>query len=290
MMRSRLNDILLDIIRCPETGSKLRFDGTSLYSDTGKVYLIQNKIPLLLSETESNIHYVTHYNKDAEEFDYFEEFDCKATEDDVNRLRQMILTEVPNNVKNILDVGSGGAWLAREMIAKRTPITSMDISFANVEKALKYNESDYHTGIVGDALNPPFKEKSFDCIVSSEVIEHTEDPKRFIQSLLPLLTDQGKLIISTPYKEKIIYDLCIHCNKKTPRNAHLHSFDEKKLADLSPKGFNAEHIIFGNKAMHLGRAYVITRYLSKSLWKLLDGMANSIIKKPGHIIVIYSRA
>ena len=69
--------------------------------------------------------------------------------------------------------------------------------------------------------------ESFDIIVASEIIEHVYDPKMFIDCLLDILKPSGKIIITTPYNEKIPLSLCVHCNQLTPGNAHLHSFNEK---------------------------------------------------------------
>ncbi|RKY97102.1 MAG: hypothetical protein DRQ13_05125, partial [Ignavibacteriae bacterium] len=101
----------------------------------------------------------------------------------------------------------------------------------------------------------------------------------------------GQLIITTPYKEKITYYLCIHCNKKTPINAHLHSFDEIKLEglysgdDLEEFNYNT----FGNKLLIFLRTYSILQFFPFWFWKLKDNFANLIFKKPIHIICVYKK-
>jgi hypothetical protein len=46
----------------------------------------------------------------------------------------------------------------------------------------------------------------------------------------------GRVLISTPYRERIRYVLCIHCNQPTPIHAHLNSFDEHRLASYLRQG------------------------------------------------------
>ena len=144
-----------------------------------------------------------------------------------------------------------------------------------------------HYGIVGDGLNPPFPEDTFDCVIAAEVIEHTIDPDDFANKLFSLVKPGGKLIISTPYKEKIQYYLCVHCNKPTPKNAHLHSFDENRLRSLIPTGelSSIRHFTFLNKALTVMRAGKVLRFLPFGLWKIADSIANLLINKRSGIII-----
>ena len=44
-------DFLLEVVRCPRTGQKLRADGGRLVTEDGKfAYRIENGIPVLLAE------------------------------------------------------------------------------------------------------------------------------------------------------------------------------------------------------------------------------------------------
>lgn len=233
------------------------------------------------------MNYIDHYKKDAEIFDYFEERKCKATEHDERRLREYILSLIPKNSELILDAGSGSGWAAEKLIKKNRKVVSMDLSHTNVSRISKNIESGSHFGIAGDGLRPPFKKNTFDCITASEVIEHVINPEGLAKSLFNILKPGGKLIISTPYKEKIQYYMCVHCSKPTPKNAHLHSFDEKRLTNLIKKRnlISSKVHIFGNKALHLLRTYIILSPLPFQLWRQADMAANMILPKQEHIIV-----
>ena len=148
-----------------------------------------------------------------------------------------------------------------------------------------------HFGIAADSFHLPFNDHSFDCIIASEIIEHVIEPKDFIKELFRVVKSGGSLIITTPYKEKILYYLCIHCNKKTPANAHIHSFDEKKLASLY-SGSDLESFkyeTFGNKLLLYLRTYVILQFFPFWMWKIKDRFANWIYNKPVHIICVYKK-
>ncbi len=238
----------------------------------------------------SEFNYIDHYKKDANYFDYFEERKG-ATAHDERRVREYLFSKVGKNVKSILDVGCGRAWVAKHYLPKSVNVYSLDISTTNPAKAVKLYPSEKHFAIAADSFNLPFADGSFDCVIASEIIEHVVDPTKFINELFRVVKKGGQLIITTPYKEKIIYHLCIHCNKKTPANAHLHSFDEKKLEGLF-SGDDLEEFnysTFGNKLLIFLRTYSILQFFPFWLWKVKDKFANFIFNKPIHIICVYKK-
>lgn len=238
----------------------------------------------------SDFNYIEHYKKDATDFDYFEERKG-ATAHDERRVREFIISKVEKNVKSILDVGCGRAWVADYFLPQGVKVFSLDISVTNPAKAVKLHPSENHFAITADSFHLPFDDNSFDCVIASEIIEHVVDPEEFAKELFRVVNKGGKLIITTPYKEKIIYYLCIHCNKKTPAHAHIHSFDEKKLEglysgeDLEKFGYET----FGNKLLIFLRTYSILQFFPFGLWKLKDKFANLIFNKPIHIIGVYKK-
>ena len=238
----------------------------------------------------SDFNYIEHYKKDATDFYYFEERKG-ATAHDERRVREYIISKVSISVGSVLDVGCGRAWVAEHYLPKGVNVYSLDISPTNPAEAVKFYPSKNHFAIAADSFHLPFKDGLFDCVIASEIIEHIVDPDKFINELFRVVKKGGQLIITTPYKEKIIYYLCIHCNKKTPVNAHLHSFDEKKLERLYPgddlEKFSCE--TFGNKLLIFLRTYSILQLFPFWLWKVKDKFANLIFNKPIHIICVYKK-
>jgi ubiquinone/menaquinone biosynthesis C-methylase UbiE len=237
-----------------------------------------------------NFDYINHYKIDADEFDYFEER-TGATEHDERRVHQFIISTVSKNNISILDVGCGNAWVADYYTEKGIRVVSFDISHKNTKKALEKVISEKHSAAVGDSFKLPFKECSIDTVIASEIIEHVIDPKEFVNELFRVVKPGGKLIITTPYKEKLKYYLCIHCNKKTPIHAHIHSFDELKLINLLQSDCQSEVSwkTFGNKLLIFARTYVVLEYFPFKLWKFVDAIFNMIYKVPVHIIVEYKK-
>ena len=287
---------ILNILCCPECKNSIEDDSGKLNCSSCDVYYsVQEGVPQLVSvgntDNEYGMDYIDHYRQDAEIFDYFEERECKATEHEERRVREYLRSLIPKGKNRILDVGSGGAWAAKELAPDSDFFISFDLADKNVRKALEKFPHENHYGVVGDSLKLPFVKNVFDVIIASEIIEHIVDPRLFVDGLLQILKPGGMLIISTPYKEKITYSQCIHCNKMTPKNAHLHSFDEEILNELSDKNLtkSSRYFIFGNKGLNVLRTHVFLSFLPLTLWKLIDRMANVIVNKPAHIIMQYRR-
>lgn len=284
---------LLEILYNPYTGAKLREESDNLLLDTNNAaFPVQGDVPLFLDAqdekiSEQDFHYINHYTIDAEVFDYYRDRNDKLEQVSVSLLRRRIIRQIPRNTRFLLDVGCGCAYIAKHFINSGTRVVSLDVAQANVEKALKKYPSDNHAAVVADVFALPFKENTFDCIVASEIIEHTVDPHAFVEALKRVLKPGGTLIISTPYKEKIEYSLCIHCNCKTPKNAHLHSFDKKNMSSLhSTSGLEVERItLVGNKLLLMSRMAILLDKMGYRLWKAIDGIFNVILPKAQHFII-----
>jgi 2-polyprenyl-3-methyl-5-hydroxy-6-metoxy-1,4-benzoquinol methylase len=235
--------------------------------------------------------HITHYRLDAELFDYFDE-GTGATREFSRRLRDYVLSLCDMKPgSRILDVGSGSGWVARQLVAKGRKVVSVDLSQRNLERIKSTMSRENADFVLADAYHLPFRKGLFDLVVVSEVLEHLNSPAACLREFERILAPGGRVIASTPYKEKIQYYLCIHCNKKTPANAHLHSFDEHSLASLfrSQNFSRIRFQKFGNKVMLFARIYYLLRFLPFGLWKALDHIVNVILPVPVYIAAIAER-
>lgn len=281
----------LALLRSPDGNALLERDGELLDAVTGIAYPITGGIPDLRPKQEkpaTEFDYQSHYQIDAEQFDYFEEHTGEHAHED-RRVHEAILSFMPDHADRILDVGCGNAWVAEEFVKRGRFVCSMDISTGNPEQAVRKFPSSDHVGLVADAFHLPVKDGSFDAIIASEIIEHTVDPRGFVHSLYAALAPGGRLIISTPYKEKLRYTLCIHCNQATPYHSHIQSFDEQKLVSYAPSGAKTEWLTFGNKALFHLRTHPLMKHLPYKAWLAADKLANKAVDKRGHIVVVYEK-
>ena len=285
--RSNMTDII-----CPKCKGILNINEAKLVcKDCKQIYPIEDGIPVLLHDAIKNdlvTNYIDHYKQDAKSFDYYRKKDPQLAHD-MKRLAQVITHKIPSDAVRILDVGAGSNWVAKFMIPKRKEVYAVDISHDNIKKARDiYHEEKYH-GFVADAYSLPFRPNYFDVIIASEIIEHVVDPSKFVSVLTSYLKVGGVLLISTPYKENIPQHLCIHCNKLTPANAHLHSFNKEKILSL----FNEENIqnvkiiTFSNKLLSLMRFYPLLKIMPYGIWRVFDWLLNRIIPKPAKMLVKY---
>ena len=292
----------------PDDRNPLEWDESqSCYFSNGRQFRYERvgPIPVLLPQNAADIqgkaaqheqfdsafHYLDHYRKDAELFDYFVSPTDGATLHEHRRLHETIIQEIDHTDVTILDVGCGNAWLAGTLCPKGAQVCSFDVSLANTQKALQKYPFDNHQAVVGDVFHLPFGENTFDYIVAAEIIEHLVQPALFIENLLRVLKPGGKIIITTPYDERIVYYLCIHCNRPTPQHAHLHSFDEKGILALVPSSLRAaaKTLAFSNKVLLKLRTHILNRYLPLSIWRWVDAMANRLIGKPTRLLLVVKK-
>ncbi len=217
------------------------------------------------------MNYIKHYIKDNDIVNYETISDFEKS---LIKYRTKLIASYINKKKpmNVLDIGNGHSLLENFV---HTDYFSIDISQKNNKSKFK---------ITGDSYYLPFKNHSFDFIVISEVLEHLEFPEKAIKEINRVLKENGKLIITVPYKEKIQYHLCIHCNKLTPANAHLHSFDEKKIKDLLINTLKIKEIhLFENKLLYIFHFFEKTKNFY--LQNFFDGIAKIIKNKYNKILV-----
>ncbi len=294
---------LFDVLADPLTKSPLEFDpeNTRLVDpESGQQYPIIDRVPVLLPSKVRNLpeqdplhqqsqvafDYFDHYQKDAENFDYFKAFPSGATRHEEKRLHQTIINAVPPDARIILDVGCGKGWVGDHFCKQGREVVSMDISTVNPIRVHRRIDSDNHIGLVGDVFHLPIRAGAVDCVIASEIIEHVPDPELFIQNLMEALKPGGKLIITTPYKEDIQYYLCVHCNRPTPQHAHLHSFDEASMERFLPKrGISWKFSVFSDKYLTKARLHILLKYAPHSLWRWIDWIANKTFGRPVRFLV-----
>src|SRR5680860_670977 len=102
---------------------------------------------------KTEFDYQDHYQKDAVEFDYFQEFSSRVDQAERIRLDETIISRIPDGVTSILDVGCGNGWLAKAMVNDATTVISMDISSRNPVESVKKNPHPNHEGLIADVYH-----------------------------------------------------------------------------------------------------------------------------------------
>ncbi|HRO41479.1 MAG TPA: class I SAM-dependent methyltransferase [Flavipsychrobacter sp.] len=299
-----LSAAFLDLLVHPVFKTPLQYDATtnelfdSAHQDR---FSVKEGVPILLTSslnpslttTERHEHagtqfqYKEHYQNDAVAYDYTEESENPVEKEEINRLRQNILAQIPEKAEWILDVGCGGAWLAHTLVPKERKVISMDISDINPIRAIKQVASPHNHAIVADVFEMPITQESVDCIVASEIIEHVPDPKKFLSELFKILKPGGRLIVTTPYNEFIRTSLCIHCNRLTPHNAHLHSFNEQSMKKFLPADVkNSSMKIFNSKLLVKAHVQKMLSFLPLNIYSSFESLGIALTGKKAYRLMV----
>ena len=95
----------------------------------------------------------------------------------------------------VLDVGCGPGVLCKYL----PNAVFLDFSSSALGKAWV---GDNRPRVLASAEDIPFRKGVFDSVLASEIIEHTDNPKRFIQELGVVLKENCLLALSFPWKGK----------------------------------------------------------------------------------------
>lgn len=109
-----------------------------------------------------------------------------------------------NDLKNkvVLDVGCGYGWFENYALSKNVKkIYGMEITKEDLLTAKKSVSDKRAQFVVGSANKIPFKDNSFDTVISLEVIEHIPKNTEFIffKEVDRVLKKGGTFYLSTPY-------------------------------------------------------------------------------------------
>ena len=110
--------------------------------------------------------------------------------------RSEVAALVPAGAQRVLSVGCGAGAMERVLKRRAAEVVGVEMHGSSAEEAARYLDR----VIVGDveALDLPFEEGHFDCIVYADVLEHLRDPCRVLEAHRRLLVDGGKIVISLP--------------------------------------------------------------------------------------------
>lgn len=117
------------------------------------------------------------------------------------RVREALSVAGSLQGKSLLDVGSGGqAYLGWRVRNKVSNYISLDpdlgeYSILNIEMVKGRAEN----------MTRKLKSRKFDTIVALALIEHLDDPQKFLRDCLSLLKDNGRLVLTTPHPNSDLF-------------------------------------------------------------------------------------
>lgn len=145
------------------------------------------------------------------------------------RLKAEVIREwIPSGVSSILDIGCGNGIITN-LLAQDYDVTGVDISLEALQ--------DVQTPkIQASATAIPLESKSFDLVLSSEMIEHLDDDD--LQAAVGEMIRLSKryILISVPNREQLAKSncKCASCGFVYHAYGHLHSFSTSALRQIFP--------------------------------------------------------
>lgn len=106
------------------------------------------------------------------------------------RRRHQVITRLARGFARVLDVGCGSS----QILASSPGVIGLDIQLHKLRYARRFKNPLVH----GSIFELPFADRTFDCVICSEVVEHIPAEERPFDELLRVLKIGGRLILGTP--------------------------------------------------------------------------------------------
>ncbi len=155
-------------------------------STVRKNYLVNSSLNSSDNPTTVYDELYSTYNFDISPFGYNRDYIIWRK----SKINQIVISYVKEG--KVLDDGGGYGFLNEFLDNQKCEYYNMDCSL----EMLRYDTSKKRCIGVGEAL--PFKDESFDTVVSGDVLEHTQDKVQYLKEAYRVLKQGGVFILNTP--------------------------------------------------------------------------------------------
>jgi len=127
--------------------------------------------------------------------------------------------------KKVLDIGCGDGALVRSMAQQGANVTGLEPSTAQLAKAQAAPKVDNAEYIQGSALDLPFEDSRFDCVVFLNSLHHIPEAGRFkaLEEASRVLKSGGIVYICEPVAQGPHFELMLPVDDETEVRAHAYA-------------------------------------------------------------------
>jgi len=94
----------------------------------------------------------------------------------------------------VIDIGGGSTYYN----LLQSAVSPGELYLLNIERALVLGIANGGQSIVGNALQLPFFDETWDAVISFDMVEHLTEPASFLSEVSRILRSDGLFILSTP--------------------------------------------------------------------------------------------
>jgi 2-polyprenyl-3-methyl-5-hydroxy-6-metoxy-1,4-benzoquinol methylase len=161
-----------------------------------------------------------------------------------------------DGIQYICDLGCGNGYLAGRLSELGYQVTGVDASTSGIEIATKQHPKvKFVCSLLDECLPAVIRDRGFDLVVSSDVIEHLYRPSDLLETATTLLKPRGYLVIGTPY-HGYVKNLALGLTGRMDAHftalwdgGHIKFFSVKTLSELlALHGFNDLRFSFYGRA------------------------------------------
>lgn len=146
--------------------------------------------------------------------------------------------------KRCLDAGCGLGYGAAILAETAASVCAVDVDPITVSEASTRYHRPNARFTLADVTGLPFRNSTFECVVSFEVVEHLPGWPHFLRELARVTTSDGIVMISTPNRDYYAASR----GESGPNPFHVHEFDYQEFHDALLQVF--PHVrIFGQNAV-----------------------------------------
>ncbi len=173
----------------------------------------------------------------------------------------------------VLDIGSGGGFLAATLSGAGYNVIGIDPALAAVRDATKHVAASFVVA-AGEAL--PFADGAFEAVVCSEVLEHVENPDAVVAEASRVLRPGGVFLFTLPNRTRlsrlVLIDLAQRCTLTRVLPQWLHDWNRfigsRDMCDLAQR--------HGLAAQEVQGVSIRARDLPTAVWAMVGLRRNRI--------------